>query len=226
MKPLSLAVLLWFSAIVADAEEVTQLPPPSSKEAQRPELRQELLRRMKVDQDARQAAVHLLNQPARVEGDSPVQRLTQLGKSGLMAAKVFKIDKDNTEWLKSEVDQHGWPAQSIVGEDAGHAAWLLVQHADADPRFQRKCLDLMLQLSWDEVSPQDVAYLTDRVLLAEGKKQVYGTQFATVDGRLQPKPIQDEATIDEKRAKVGLGPLAEYAKQLEQIYSGDAKEMP
>jgi hypothetical protein len=108
--------------------------------------------------------------------------------------------------------------------DGASAAWLLVQHADADPAFQRQCLDLMAKLPKEEVSQPNVAYLTDRVLLAEGKAQMYGTQFVVEEGQLKPRPIEDEANVDKRRAKMGLPPLAEYKQQMERMYgSNDGK---
>lgn len=53
---------------------------------------------------------------------------------------------------------------------------------------------------------QDLAYLTDRVLLAEGQPQEYGTQVR--DGR--PRELRAPESVDERRAAVGLEPLAAY----------------
>jgi hypothetical protein len=67
--------------------------------------------------------------------------------------------------------------------------------------------------------------LTDRVLLAEGKKQVYGTQFTLVNGKCKPRPLEDEANVDQRRKEVGLRPLAEYFKEAERFYTrGGSKE--
>jgi hypothetical protein len=122
------------------------------------------------------------------------------------------------QWLKQTVEKLGWPTNSLVGSEGADAAWLLVQHADADVKFQRKCLDLMAALPKNEVSQTHFAYLTDRVLLAEGKKQIYGTQFDWVDGKLQPQSLEDEANVDKRRAEVGMPPLAQYAKEMEELY--------
>jgi len=100
--------------------------------------------------------------------------------------------------------------------DGAFAAWLLVQHADADPEFQAYCLELMKDAyESGEVRGQDLAYLTDRVLVNQGKKQLYGTQFWTPPGgKIQPRPIEDEAKLDERRSKMGLGLFAEYKKMM------------
>ena len=79
------------------------------------------------------------------------------------------------------------------------------------------------KLPKEELSQSNLAYLTDRVLLAEGKKQLYGTQFTVVDGKWKPRPLEDEANVDKRRAEVGLPPLAEYTKLIEQAYGGSKK---
>jgi hypothetical protein len=63
-----------------------------------------------------------------------------------------------------------------------------------------------------------VALSIDHMLVRQGKPQLYGTQFHEVDGRLVPEPIQDPEHVDERRAKVGLQPLAEYASLMNELY--------
>jgi hypothetical protein len=122
---------------------------------------------------------------------------------------VTSVDADNLAWLKQVVAEVGWPGRSVVGEDGAHAAWLLAQHADSDPTFQRTCLDLVTQAAaCGEASPVELAYLTDRVLLAEGKSQEYGTQFTGREGRWVPRRLRDPENVDERRAAMGLGTLA------------------
>lgn len=41
---------------------------------------------------------------------------------------VAPVDDANASWLKGVVAAHGWPGQSLAGEDGAHAAWLLLQH--------------------------------------------------------------------------------------------------
>lgn len=157
------------------------------------ELLDELMRRMEIDQAARNA------DPIRIEA-------------------MAKIDADNTAWMKTVLDKHGWPGFSLVGEQGAQAAWLLVQHAAADVPFQRHCLDLLTTaFEKGDVSASDVAYLTDRVRVLEGKPQRYGTQFGTFDGELRPFPIEQEAEVDQRRAQMGLEPLAVYAERMRSL---------
>jgi hypothetical protein len=153
------------------------------------ELRAELLRRVAKDQAVRKA----------------------LDIDGMREA-----DGENLPWLKAVIAEHGWPGTSLVGTDGAQAAWLLAQHADADPAFQRQCLDLLTAaVAAGEASERNLAYLTDRVLLAEGQPQVYGTQMTNENGHYVPRNLRDPDSVDERRAAVGLGPIAEYMRRFD-----------
>ena len=67
---------------------------------------------------------------------------------------------------------------------------------------------------------REVAYLTDRVAVQAGRPQRYGSQFKIRDDGIVFDPIEDSATVDERRAALGLPPLAEYARQ------GDSRFAP
>ena len=126
--------------------------------------------------------------------------------------QLIRLDLANTRRLKKLVARHGWPGQCLVGPIGGQAAWLLAQHADHDLVFQQHCLALLERAVQDQEAPAaNWAYLVDRVRVEEGRPQIYGTQF---HGQLQPLPIEDEARVDERRAEVGLPPLAEYIEQM------------
>ncbi|MFI0793862.1 DUF6624 domain-containing protein [Micromonospora rubida] len=163
------------------------------------ELAVELIERMGRDQRARSEMT------GRIAGDDAWARMRE-------------VDIDNTMWFMEVLDQHGWPRRSEVGPDASAAAWLIAQHADLNPDFQRRCLNMLAQaVRADEAQPSHLAYLTDRVRRAEGRPQLYGTQFwYGSDGRgpLQPQPIEDPERLNERRRSVGLGPFAEYASHL------------
>jgi hypothetical protein len=94
---------------------------------------------------------------------------------------------------------------------------LLTQHADARPDFQRRCLDLLTAaVTAGEADPGHLAYLTDRVLRADGLPQRYGTQFWTDPdtGQLEPQPIEDPDHLNERRAAAGLEPFADYQRTI------------
>lgn len=122
--------------------------------------------------------------------------------------ELMEEEHARTARIREIVAERGWPGRSLVGDDGASAAWLLVQHADDDPSFQERTLELMrAAVEAGEADARDLAYLVDRVRVAHGKPQLYGTQF----GRSGPQPIEDEEHLDERRAAVGLEPFADYA---------------
>ncbi len=184
---------------------------PSANSAENPNLRQELLARMAEDQGVRKQWLGLLARPQQPEDAEKQIKLIQ--------DKLHDVDRKNLVRMKQIVKRFGWPGKSLVGSDGAQAAWLLVQHADADVAFQKRCLALIIAaVKQGEASPEQMAYLTDRVRVAERKKQVYGTQFHEVNGKQEPFPIENEAQLDHRRKEVGMPPMAEYRKLIDQMY--------
>lgn len=130
-------------------------------------------------------------------------------------------DEERTERLAEIIAEHGWPSSSLVGEEAEDAAWAIAQHSDHDPEFQRLALrHLRAAVEADDASPGNLAYLADRIAVGAGEPQEYGTQVGCgEDGPTPATPIRDEATVDARRAEVGLPPLADYYVELEAICS-------
>lgn len=150
-------------------------------------------------------------------GASDNPRLPQMSERAravfntLAIGELARVDFENTQWLKAHVLENGWPKYSEVGEKAANAAWLLVQHADHDPAFQLQVLRLMEpMLATKEVSPGHYAYLYDRIMLKLTGKQRYATQFWCMDGKMQPRPLEQPEKVDELRAAMRLNPLDEY----------------
>lgn len=128
----------------------------------------------------------------------------------------LELDKKNVLVLKEIIQKHGWPTINLVGRRASNNAWLIIQHADFDLAFQQKCLILLRKVAKDKrVSPENLAYLTDRVLVNKGKSQIYGTQFYTTkSGKLLPRPIKNVSNIDKRRAALNLSNFKSYQEKL------------
>ncbi len=120
-------------------------------------------------------------------------------------------------------DTHGWPGKSLVGDDGAEAAWLLALHTMPDPEVLRRCLTLMRDAAAaGEAEPWQVAFLVDRVSLVERNVQVYGTTICRrADGSFGPPLLEDPDRVDARRRAVGLPPLEEDIRRLEQFHSGN-----
>jgi len=133
--------------------------------------------------------------------------------------KAHKIDDRNTKKIKDIVAGNGWPTKELVGVEGVSAAFIIVQHS-LDLNFQESMLS-NLGKSYERnegISGQQLALLTDRVLLARGKKQTYGTQVAVENNEIIFKPIEDKKIVDKLRAKMKMPPLAFYKKVMEEAY--------
>ncbi|MCX4826519.1 NUDIX domain-containing protein [Streptomyces sp. NBC_01142] len=166
------------------------------------ELAAELLRRQELDQEVR-----LLPRAARTP--EAMERWKQ-------------IDLDNRIWLEQLVAARGWPGISEVGKPAAAALWLLAQHSDPAPDFQRQCRDLLADaILAGEADPHHGALLEDRVRVAQGRPQVYGTQLlADEAGELSPAPIWDAERVEQRRLEVGLEPMQDYLRACRRTAAG------
>jgi len=180
----------------------TTLAPGSPSD---PEMREELLAMLEMDQAVRTGIAP--------PGDTR-------SEEELFDA-MGEVDWANKTRLTEIFDEHGWRGWAMVGKDGSTAAWAIVQHADLDMAFQERGLELLqAAVGAGDASKGDLAYLTDRVLVAKGLPQVYGTQWSPNDaGEWFPRtPIDDEANVDARRAEAGLGTIAQYMEELKAAF--------
>ena len=121
------------------------------------------------------------------------------------------VHDENAALLTRVFDDIGWPGRREYGDDGAGAAFLILQHAIGHPDLQRRGLTLLLDaIPEGQANPLDAAYLSDRISIFEGGAQTFGTQFDwDANGQLSPAAVRDPETLDERRASVGLPPMAE-----------------
>ena len=118
-------------------------------------------------------------------------------------------------------DYECWPGRRLVDDDGEMAAWILAQRAVFDPGLQRRCLEMLeIAVAYGDAPAAHYALLLDRVRMADGKDQLYGSQFVrSEDGNsVVPWPIEDAEHVDERRGRVGLTPLAEQAREMREQF--------
>jgi hypothetical protein len=125
--------------------------------------------------------------------------------------EMEKVHGENAALLARAFDDIGWPGRREYGDDGAGAAFLILQHAIGHPDLQRRGLALILDaIPEGQANPLDAAYLADRIAIFEGGAQTFGTQFDwDANGQLSPAPVRDPETLDDRRASVGLPPMAE-----------------
>ena len=137
------------------------------------------------------------------------------------------VHNENAELVWEAFNTIGWPGRHKVGDDGAAAAFLIIQHAISRPDVQRRGLMLMLDaIPRGDANALDAAYLSDRIAVFEGRRQLYGTQFDWVDGALSPAPIDDPEHLAQRRASVGLPPLDEVIARQREAVAAEGERPP
>lgn len=122
-----------------------------------------------------------------------------------------KNKMENEKKLLELLDKYGWPTSSEVTEYAAAGAALIINHSTYELRSKYFPM-LEKAFKKGEAQPLRYAKMKDRLLVEEGKDQLYGTQIKFEDMIRVPYPITDPEHVDQRRAKIGLGPLSPYLK--------------
>jgi hypothetical protein len=112
------------------------------------------------------------------------------------------------------IEEYGWLGKNTVGEKANQTLWLVIQHSKID--VQKKYIKLLKNsVEKKESEGWHLAFLKDRILMREGKKQTYGTQAKYDEEKKEfyIYPISDPDNVNKRREKIGLEPIEDYAKK-------------
>jgi hypothetical protein len=125
-----------------------------------------------------------------------------------------KINEENLIDLNIIIEKYGWPTISLVGQELSTTAFLIGQHQE-NLEIQKKYLMLMAEaLKKNDIKKYQYAYLKDRILVRENKKQVYGTQLSYDNIKkvfyFDVSNTEDIINIDQRRKEFEMGTISEY----------------
>lgn len=187
------------------------------------------------DLDSLLRVVHDRDQAVREE----VVRLSQQtppAVDSLMAAygRMQAVDAENQRVVSELLESGGWPEG--LSEEANETIWLVIDHADLE--MQRRWMPLIeAQMAAGRVSKSSYATLLDRILMREKRPQRYGTQTVSftrmVEGdssRMERQcwlwPVEEPAGLDSRREEMGLTPIGEYLRAVEEVYGAPCRWDP
>jgi hypothetical protein len=127
----------------------------------------------------------------------------------------------NQKRIKEIFNQYGFVGVDLAGKEGTNNFWLLVQHSDHTPEFQKEVLVKMkLEVEKGNAEPGNYGLLVDRVRINSGQKQVYGTQVAynSETGQAYPNNLEDSLNVNERRKSVGLDPLENYLNDMTKMH--------
>ena len=196
--------------LLASCQPSLNSAPTSLTEKSRPDysfLRKELEEIYDVDQNIR-----------KVDFDTIATREASIAYSKKMVA----VDSANQSRVIPIIEQHGWLPKSKIGDKAANAIFLVVQHSSLE-KIEKYLPQMEALAKQGEASATDAAKMRDRLLMFQGKKQIYGTQTASwvrPEGGQVVWPIEDVENVNKRRREVGFTTtVEENAKQLRAEYN-------
>ena len=150
----------------------------------------------------------LRDQIARLIKEDQAVRQTE----GFDVEKMAAADGRTAGPLKAIFDQHGVPTYDMAGVQAAKDFVILVQHMS--PEFRRAVLPkLKDNVDAGQADPGIYALVYDRTQRDQGRNQLYGQQLeCTKAGVIDVAPLDDAASVNTRRADLGLMRLELYTK--------------
>jgi len=194
-------ILIFVILLIACKEDSTEKRLTSNQNTFNQDLANELRRIAKTDQ---------------IAANIPQGEYKKLSQEEWNAFKdsVFTNHQKRIEEIFTE---YGFVGYDIVGEKGSQDFWLIVQHSDHDPEFQKEVLEKMkIEVDKENADSKSYALLVDRVKLNTGQKQVYGTQvdYNFKLAQAYPRKLADSINVNQRRKSVGLEPLEVYLNSL------------
>ena len=153
--------------------------------------------------------------PVKINCDSVTQILEQVlildQDNRTKGGMNIMVDRQNQVTVVSIFENCGIPDAKIVGKESIYSMFMVIQHASR--KLREKYIPVFKdQADKGVLDKGTLALMEDRLLMDQGKKQIYGTQLrmsSTASG-YEVWPIEDPQNVDKHRAKVGLGPIKDY----------------
>jgi hypothetical protein len=124
-----------------------------------------------------------------------------------------KVDRQNLIKVVSLIENCGMPTIKEVSKKQMSAIWLVFQHGDNTSR--KKYFPLLKKSAKNgDLNKSNIALMQDRILMIDGKPQIYGSQISQnrETKKWELYKLENVETVDKRRAEVGLGSLKEYVK--------------
>ncbi len=131
----------------------------------------------------------------------------RIRKSNVEFIKFAKEDHRNQELVISIIEKCGMPTLNEVTQKHMDAIWLGLQHTTKNIR--KKYFPLIEEaVENGDLNKEQYALMKDRILMDEGKPQIYGSQIKS--GKLYK--LENPETVNERRKEMGMGTIEDYLR--------------
>ena len=138
-----------------------------------------------------------------------------------LGREMMRVDLSNLRRIEQIIGQYGYPGKTLVGEPTNVAAFYIIQHS---PKIKQYIPLIEAAARKGELPFYEYAKMQDRMLMHEGKEQIYGTQARnfgkmTKEGQLQQSPlfvwpIKDPKNVNQRRKEAGFtDTVEEYVRR-------------
>lgn len=190
---------------------------PTERAAQ---IRKELAKRFQFEQQIRQELV------ARATSLSAAR-----DREAEIHRKMQEDDERNRDYMRNLVSEVGWIDATRFGAATSSHAMMLVQKSGDIALMLAALPGLEEDIRAKRLGGQSFAMLYDRAQTFLNRRQRYGTQVVSSNissgghqGGFYLYPLEEPATVDQRRAELGMDPLQKYLSMLQQIYRTPAIE--
>ncbi len=163
----------------------------------------------------------LADELKRMEGIDQIAAYIPHGAYAELSEEEWNSFKDSVftthqKQLEEIFNKVGFVGYDLAGKEGSDNFWVMVQHSDHDPVFQKNVLAKMkVQVDSGNATPEYYGYLVDRVHINTGEEQVYGTQFEYNElGQAFPKNMTDTTGVNSRRISLGLTPMIERMNEM------------
>lgn len=129
-------------------------------------------------------------------------------KKEMLRESLYKQDSVTFSTVEKIIKKYDYPPKILVGESCVIPFYIM---SFASKTVRESFVPVFIRAAErGDLAWSSVAIYIDKVKIAFGKEQVYGTQFDyDKRGRKIYYPIEDKAHLNERRKKVGLGEFEE-----------------
>ncbi|MFT4566356.1 MAG: hypothetical protein ACI9FN_001311 [Saprospiraceae bacterium] len=120
------------------------------------------------------------------------------------------MQKGHLEMVLSIGASCGMPNLSVVNEQQMGAIWMTISQSSY--QFRKAFLpNLVVAVENGDIEERNIAAIKDKIMMDEGKPQIYGTQVYRDDqGNWKLYGVEEPEYVDRRREDIGFGNLQEY----------------
>jgi hypothetical protein len=201
--------VLAFGLVLAACQPVSPVDEALAPLLEKVETEQEALSHLPANASlkTRMAHVYVLDQaPRQFLNETQGADLPEDIKAkvlGRISTLMSELDRQNLALVLEHLPPEGWYLKSQHGIEVATTAFLVVQHSDL-ATWRRFVPVLEPLVAQGEVGGEAYGLMFDRLALAEGRPQSYGSQMACMDGQWRVQNLEAPDAVNQRRRDMGF----------------------